>query len=226
MISFFRKLGPIGAVLLLALNAHADGYEPDLQIGEEINYVCAGCHGEFAQGSKNGEYPRLAAQPADYLERQLLLFRERKRPNIPMLEHIQEQQMPASEVKDVSAYIASIELPNKLPPIDESTYNPLDRLFLAKKTINIPRAEGDIETGRRQYQKECGSCHGRTGEGDDKYNVPMLSGQYTEYLWRQVEKFREGILIHDPDDPEFRLLSLFTDKELQDMFAWLSVADD
>ena len=28
--------------------------------GEEINEVCAGCHGEFGQGEKDGEYPRLA----------------------------------------------------------------------------------------------------------------------------------------------------------------------
>lgn len=229
MIPFLRTLGPTGAALLLTLNAHAadlDDYEPDLEIGEEINQVCAGCHGEFAQGTKDGEYPRLAGQPAGYLERQLILFRERKRPNIPMLEHIQERQMPASEVKDISAYIASIELPTTMPAIDESSYDPLERLLLAKKTINIPRADGDIEAGRKQYRMECASCHGREGQGDEKYNIPMLSGQYTVYLWRQVEKFRKGILIHDPDDPEFRLLSLFTDEEIRDMFAWLSVADD
>ena len=37
--------------------------EPDLELGEEINEVCASCHGEFGQGGKGGEYPRLAGLP-------------------------------------------------------------------------------------------------------------------------------------------------------------------
>ncbi len=229
MTSSFRQFGLAAAVLLLALGAHAedgDSYEPDLQIGEEINELCAGCHGEFAQGSKDGEYPRLAGQPAGYIERQLLLFRERKRPNMPMLEYVDERQMPDTDIKDVSAFMAAISLPTTLPPIDKASYDPLKRLLLAKKTINIPRAEGDKAAGREIYDKECDSCHGDMGEGDAEDNVPMLRGQYTNYLWRQVEKYREGIRIHDPEDPEFRLLSLFTDKEIQDIFAWLSVADD
>lgn len=202
------------------------GGEPDLELGAEINELCAGCHGEFAQGTKDSEYPRLAGQPAAYIERQLLLFRERKRPNMPMLEYVDERQMPDSDIRDVSAFIASIDLPTTLPPIDKATYDPLKRLLLAKRTINIPRADGDIEAGRELYKRECRSCHGSEGEGDRGNAVPMLAGQYTDYLWRQVKKYREGIRIHDPEDPEDRLLTLFNDRELQDIFAYMSVVDD
>lgn len=228
MTPLFRTVLFIGAGLLLPPPLFAEeAYEPDLDLGEEINELCAGCHGEFAQGTKDSEYPRLAGQPAAYIERQLLLFRERKRPNMPMLEYVDERQMPDAEIKDVSAFIASIKLPTKLPPIDESVeFDPLERLLLAKQTINIPRAEGDTEAGRKQYNRECRSCHGDNGVGDEEHAVPMLAGQYTDYLWRQVAKYRKGIRIHDPEDPEDRLLKLFTDEELKDIFAYLSIADD
>ncbi len=219
------------AVLLLGLGpVHAGdsliGGDPDLELGAEINELCAGCHGEFAEGTKDAEYPRLAGQPAAYLERQLLLFRQRKRPNIPMLEYMDERQMPDADIRDVSAYIASVELPSQLPPIDEATYDPLQRLLLAKRTINIPLAPGDIEAGREIYQRECRSCHGTAGEGSQRHAVPMLAGQYTDYLWRQVEKYRKGIRFHDPDDPEDRLLSAFSDTEVRDIFAYMSTVDD
>ncbi|MGD2119764.1 MAG: hypothetical protein PVG66_15505, partial [Chromatiales bacterium] len=64
------------------------------------------------------------------------------------------------------------------------------------------------------------------GFGHDKKAVPLLAGQYTSYLWRQVKKLRQKIRIHDPDEPNSELLDDFTDAELTDIFAWLSTADD
>ena len=48
--------------LCLSLTA-GSAYAIDMENGEEINEVCAGCHGEFGQGGKAGEYPRLAGMP-------------------------------------------------------------------------------------------------------------------------------------------------------------------
>ena len=62
--------------------------------------------------------------------------------------------------------------------------------------------------------------------GDEKEAVPMLAGQYTRYLWRQVDKYLAGIRIHDPSAPEDRLLAEFDKQELRDIFAYLSVLDD
>ena len=48
-------------VLLFGLSvaaSHAPAAEEDK--GKEINGVCAACHGEFGQGGKRGEYPRIA----------------------------------------------------------------------------------------------------------------------------------------------------------------------
>lgn len=200
----------------------------DLENGEEINEVCAGCHGEFGQGGKEGEYPRLAGLPAEFIVSQLLLFRERKRPNLAMIEYIDERQMPDQDIADVSAYLAAIEISSRLPPIDENDpgFDALERLRQAKQIVQIPRAEGDLEAGRKLYQKECTSCHGRDGGGDHEKGVPMLAGQYTDYLWRQVPKYLKGIRIHDPDTPDDELLREFSREQLTDIFAYLSILDD
>jgi cytochrome c553 len=219
----------ISALVLAAIGAaNAEAREPDLQIGEEINEVCAGCHGEYGQGGKQGVYPRLAGQPYRFLVDQLVLFRERRRPNLAMVEYVDERQMPDEDIQDISAYLAAIQLPTRLAPIDENQpgFDALARLKAAEKVLQIPRAEGDIIAGEKLYKRECASCHGRDGAGDRERAVPMLAGQYTSYLRAQVPKYLNGERVHDPQDPNYRLLAEFTAEELRDILAYVSVLDD
>lgn len=202
------------------------GYDPDLRNGEDINELCAGCHGEYAQGSKDGEYPRLAGQPAAYISKQMHLFRDRKRHNMPMYEYVDERQFPDEEIADISAYLATITLPTRLPPLDKKNFDPLKRLIQAQKMLNIRRAEGDIKAGKKLYKRECKSCHGRGGKGDTKDAVPMISGQYTEYLESSVQQFIEKERVHDEDEPNEEILNEFSKDELNNIFAYLSTADD
>jgi cytochrome c553 len=215
---------------LLCVNTsllHAYEYDPDN--GEEINELCAGCHGEYGQGGKDGEYPRLAGQAEEFLALQLHLFRDRKRPNLAMVEYIDERQMPDNDIQDISRFHADIKLKTRLDAVDIKSpdFDAYARLLETKQLIQIGRVKGDIEKGEKTYRKECASCHGTMGEGNHKKAVPLLAGQYTKYLWRQVEKYRNKIRIHDPSDPEEdELLIDFTNEEIQNIFAWLSVADD
>ena len=202
--------------------------DADLDNGEEINEVCAGCHGEFAQGGKDGEYPRLAGQPAAFIAKQMHLFRNRARKNLAMVEYVDHRQMPDPDIIDISAFLAGVELPNRLPPANENdpNFNAYERLMATKRLMQIPLAEGDPDTGKKLYKRECASCHGGSGGGDEKDAVPMLAGQYTSYLWRQVDKYIGKLRIHDESEPEDDLLSDFSRKELRDIFAYLSTADD
>ncbi len=197
----------------------------DLDNGEEINELCAGCHGEFGEGGKQGEYPRLSGQPAGYLERQLHLFRDRVRKNLAMVEYLDERQMPDEDIVDISAYLAGIELPTKLPPIQDE-FDAYDRLQKAKRVLNIARAEGDVKRGSKLYKRECRPCHGKGGKGRKDKNVPMLAGQYTSYLWKQSDRFLAKQRVHDEDEPDEELLLDFEREEIRDIFAWLSSADD
>jgi cytochrome c553 len=198
----------------------------DLRNGKDINEVCATCHGEFGQGGKQGEYPRLAGQPAGFIENQLKLFRARTRQNMPMLPHTEQRELSDQDITDIAAYLAQIQLPTRLPPADAGM-DGLERLLQTKKVLNIPRTEGDPATGEKIYNKECRSCHGSQGMGNAEEIVPMLSGQYINYLWRQVDKYIAKQRIHDPDAPDDdELLAEFSHDQLRDIFAYLSIADD
>jgi cytochrome c553 len=145
-----------------------------------------------------------------------------------MVEYVDHRQMPDPDIADISAYLAAVELKTKLPPVDETApdYNAYARLQEAKRLMQIPLAEGDVDKGRRIYAKECASCHGKQGGGDQKDGVPMLAGQYTSYLWRQVDKLLEKQRIHDPESPDQELLAEFSREEIRDILAYLSTADD
>jgi len=154
--------------LFLALSTGADAHaldrfdDADLENGEEINEVCAGCHGEFGQGGKERQYPRLAGLPARFIAKQLLLFRDRARKNMAMVEYVDHRQMPDPDIVDISAYLAAIELPRKLPPVDESApgFNAYERLLATKRIVQIPRADGDFDSGKKLFKRECGSLRG------------------------------------------------------------------
>jgi cytochrome c553 len=227
-----RLIHPTSGLLLMMLGGFiatqpaAHEYDPDN--GEEINEVCAGCHGEYGEGGKDGEYPRLAGMPSNFIAKQLHLFRERARPNLAMVEYVDHRQMPDDDIQDIARYLSGIRLKTKLPAVDEKApdFDAYARLLESKRLMQIPRSPGDVATGRKLYHKECASCHGREGWGDEQKAVPMLAGQYTNYLWRQVEKYRKRIRIHDEDAPEEELLQDFSDEELRDMFAYLSIVDD
>jgi len=200
--------------------------EIDLQLGKEINETCAGCHGEYGQGSIDGEYPRLAGLTSGYIARQLRLFKQRERINIPMLPYANDRELPEEDLLAIAGYLSVIRLPTKLPPIDTTAeFDALARLEQSKRVVNIAPYPGDIEAGSKVYGKECAGCHGRDGYGDDAHDVPPLAGQYSLYLRRQVENIRSGERLHDdPEDAE--LFRQYTDTEIDDILAYLATLDD
>jgi cytochrome c553 len=209
---------------LAAIPLHA----ADLDLGAEINETCAGCHGEHGQGGKEGEYPRLAGLPARYTAEQLVLFRDRSRMNQAMVEYVDHRQMPDADIAHISVYLAGIVLPSRLPPADESApgFDAYRRLLDSKRVVQIPLTEGDPGQGERLYRRECGACHGSDGMGKEDEAVPLIAGQYTNYLWRQVDKYLRRERIHDKDDPEAELLAEFTREEIRDILAYVSTLDD
>jgi cytochrome c553 len=211
--------------LIFCAGARAEAPVIDLELGEEINETCAGCHGEYGQGSIDGEYPRLAGLAAEYIARQLRNFKQRKRINIPMLPYTNDRELPEEDLVSIAAYLASIQLPTKLPPINEAEFDALARLQASKKVVNIATYTGDVEAGRRFYRKECASCHGRDGYGDNDKHIPQLAGQYSLYLLKQVENIRAAERFHeDADDAE--IFREYNDAEIAAMLAYLATLDD
>ncbi len=190
----------------------------DLEKGKEINGTCAACHGEFGQGGKKGEYPRLAGQRPGYIMDQLKSFRSRTRINIPMFPYTKERELPDEDIRDVAEYLASIELPTKMPSF-KGDEDALTRLLMVDKVMIIPRAEGDVDSGGAVYQKNCVTCHAKTGLGRGKF--PMLVGQYTNYLKRQIDAYLKGDRPHD-EEGKGGVLNTLKEKDIQDILAYLT----
>lgn len=203
---------------LVTLGISVFAHAQNLEKGKEINATCAGCHSEAGQGGSRGEYPRLAGQQVKYLESQLKAFRARTRVNIPMYPYTQERELPDEDIKDVSAYLASIELPTKWP-VFKDTDDALTRLTLTERVMIIPRVTGNLANGEAIYQKKCVTCHGKTGMGRGMF--PMLVGQYTSYLMRQMEKYVAGERPHD-EEGVGGLLNTLKTQDMQDILAYLT----
>lgn len=197
----------------------------DLETGQQINGVCAACHGPLGQGGKKGEYPRIAGLSFGYIKDQLLKFKARKRINLPMFPYTLERELSDEDVNHVAAYVSQLKLDTQ-PPLFKEDEDALVRLLAMEKVFNVPRAEGNAEAGAKTYKAECSSCHGAQGQG--KKNMPMLAGQYTQYLNRQVGLFIKGERIHDEDlkDRTKDVLNQLKPEEIRDILAYLSILDD
>jgi cytochrome c553 len=205
-------------ILLVLLGLSQAALTQNLERGKEINGTCAGCHGEFGQGGKRGEYPRIAGQRQAHIIDQLLAFRKRTRLNLPMFPYTQERELSDADIQDVSAYLAAVELPTQWPEFKDSD-DALTRLTAVEKVMIIPRAPGNLDNGRAIYQKECVTCHARDGMGRGKF--PRLVGQYTSYLRKQMDAFVKGERSHD-DDEALGILSQLKEQDLQDVLAYLT----
>ena len=210
-----RSFIPLAFVALLLSGPVA---AVDLEKGKEINGTCAACHGDNGQGGKKGEYPRIAGQRVSYIEGQLRSFRARTRINIPMYPYTQEREMSDTDIKDIAAYIAAIELPTTMPTFTGKE-DALTKLLIADRVMIVPRAEGDIENGGQVFQKQCSACHAKTGKGRGMF--PMLVGQYTPYLKRQIDFYLKGDRPHDGDGV-VGVLNGLKEKDIQDILAYLT----
>jgi cytochrome c553 len=205
-------------------NDSQPSYEVDMDLGEEINEVCAGCHGEYAEGGKNGEYPRIAGFPAEYLREQLRLFKINERHNMPMKPYANERELTDEDIYSVTAFLESIQLRTVIPDFKPGT-TAYEKLLIAKQVLNIPRVEGDVKLGKKLYDKECKICHGVAAKGKKNSDTPQLSGQYTQYLLKQINDYNDKKRHHDYDD-EDDAFKAYSAEQLQAILAYLSITDD
>lgn len=200
----------------------AEQYPVDLELGEEVNELCAGCHGEFGQGGKKGEYPRLAGLPATYIIAQLELFKNEKRKNMPMRPYTNDRELSDEDIPSIAAFLSQIKLSSQIPKFDDSV-SAYEKLLIAKKVFNIPKTQGDIALGEELYIDDCQLCHGVRGGGKDDSDTPPLAGQYTEYMFRQIKDFAQGVRWHEYAEALFAEME---EDELQAIMAYLSTMDD
>ena len=92
------------AVALLALAAPAFASSGDADAGRKKSTTCAACHG--ANGiSASPEFPNLAGQYPDYLERALTHYKNGKRKNPIMTAQV--ANLSPKDIMDLAAYFSS-----------------------------------------------------------------------------------------------------------------------
>jgi len=99
--------------LLIAIIAGAgfatagDAVAADAAAGKEKSQLCAACHGPDGNSPMMPEYPKLAGQPADYLEKALRDYKKGARNNPMMMPTA--QGLSKQDIKDLAAYYASLK---------------------------------------------------------------------------------------------------------------------
>ena len=199
-------------------NPKTHDYDPDN--GEEINELCAGCHGEFGQGGGDGEYPRLAGLPAKYLAKQLQQYKIQERNNVAMSIYATDREISATDLLDISIYLSEQKLLTIMPDFTPETTS-LEKLQTARQVFNVARYDGDVVKGKEIFDSDCAKCHGHNGLG--RGSTPQLVGQYTDYLRLQIGDYQSGKRINKRME---KYIMPLTAEDIEALLAYLSIADD
>lgn len=138
--------------------------------------ACASCHGSSGRGGANGTFPRMAGLSAAYIRVQLEAFRSGHRHNTTMegvARHLND-----ADILAIAAYYSHKKAPYPPRPHGNSA------LIRAGQRLV---AFGDHSHG----VPACQTCHGGALMGGGPL-IPRLSGQWSSYLVRQMDAFRDG----------------------------------
>lgn len=152
----------------------------DLAKGQEIaSQVCAACHAADGN-SPTPANPKLAAQHADYLYKQLADFK------------VKEGAKEAQRANAVMAGFASMLSEQDMRNVSA---------FLSKQALKPAAAANKdiVEAGQKIYRggipaknvPACAGCHSPNGAGIPS-QYPRLAGQFADYTDAQLVAFRQG----------------------------------
>ncbi|SNT04885.1 Cytochrome c553 [Noviherbaspirillum humi] len=135
--------------------------------------ACVACHGA-AGNSTIVQNPKLAAQHAEYVAKQLSDFRTPNRNN-PVMTPI-SKALTEEDMKNIAAYLdRQVQKPGAAKN--------KDTIDLGKKIYRAGIAEKNVPA--------CAGCHGPAGAGIPA-QFARLGGQHQEYTVAQLTSFRTG----------------------------------
>lgn len=136
-------------------------------------HVCSACHGPQGN-SLTSAFPKLAGQGATYIQRQLYDFKSGKRQNAIM--QAMASSLTPAEIRSVAHYFS------------KQTMSPG---FANPKLVALGQKifRGGLP---KQQVPACMACHGPTGMGNEPAGYPRIAGQWSAYIYRQLEDFAHG----------------------------------
>ncbi len=180
----------------------------DPAAGKDKATICAACHGSDGN-SPAPTFPKIAGLGEKYILKQMNDIQSGMR-NVPemtgMLDSFSEQ-----DKADIAAYFASQSMQlsgAKEFMILTNQGEEVDALPLGKRIFRAGNAESGVPA--------CMGCHSPTGQGNSPAGYPRLSGQYPEYIEKQLRAFRAGERTNDGDSKVMRSVARnLTDAELK-----------
>ena len=192
----------VTGLLWAAPGAAQDAAKPDLAKGEQLaKQVCVACHGADGNSVAPAN-PKLAAQHANYLYKQLTDFKAqggKKAARASALMAAMVANLSAADMRALAAYYAS----QKVKPAAASDK---DLAALGRKIWRGGIAGKSVAA--------CAGCHGPDGAGIPG-QYPRLAGQYAEYVDAQLKLFRAGGRANDPNGMMRGVAARMSDEEIK-----------
>lgn len=173
----FRRVVALAGLLAVgsvqAETAASHAVVGDAKAGETKAAACGACHG-MDGNSTDKQYPKIAGQQADYIARQLALFKSSARNNPVMLGFA--SGLSVQDMHDLGAHFAT----------KQATAGNGDQALKARGEL-LWRS-GDTKLG----VPACMSCHGPAGRGNPGSGYPQLAGQWTDYVVAKLTDWKNG----------------------------------
>ena len=176
-----------------SFNSQAAG---DPKAGEALAATCAGCHGNDGN-SPAPSFPKIAGLGEKYLFKQLKDIQSGARPVAQMAGQLDGKS--EQDLRDLAAFFNGnqIQLSGaKELKVKVNAGIEVDALALGERIFRA----GNLETGT----PSCTGCHSPKGLGNEPAGYPRLSGQYAEYIAKQLRDFRAGERTNDGDSKTMR----------------------
>ncbi|MCI0655362.1 MAG: c-type cytochrome [Methylococcaceae bacterium] len=163
-------------------------------------------------------FPRLAGQHAKYLSRQLSDFKSQKRTDPSM--QAMAAGLSEQDMEDLGEFYA----------VQKAESPAGDKQQSAGDDQVAPLSEESIAAGRTVFiagnektrVAACSACHGVGGEGNGPAGFPRLKGQYSAYLIKALNDFKEGLRENDDGAMMRTIAGKMSKAEINAVSAYLS----
>ena len=187
----------------------------DAANGEKLAATCTACHGADGN-SPTPMFPKLAGLGEKYILKQLNDIKSGERKIAEMAGQL--DALSAAELADLAAFFASktMQLSGaKELTVKVNSGEEVDGLKLGEMLYRA----GNAETG----VAPCSGCHSPTGQGNAPAGFPRLSGQYADYVEKQLKAFRAGERVNDGEAMIMRAITKnMSDAEIKAVANYIS----
>ncbi len=145
--------------------------------GEKLAEACIACHGKSADAKLRPNFPKLSGQPARYIYKQMMDYKDAKRGHGIMQSFA--TALTPEKIADISVWYESLGLPKAAEAAQTEVATKL-----------VKRGDGP------RLLPPCEVCHGRNGEGA-VVDVPALAGQSAQYFNVTMQAYKSGERAND-----------------------------